>query len=164
MSFKQFVPKKPVVMAPRFSSDQNEVTNRNWKEKAKYMRGNWSPKDFDISDDTLKGIVTDEISLLTKTIEGTLWLKDWWDLEKAREISGYSVRDRLFHCPFTYIDEKNELRKNLWAEVVVNFGTTVKDYDVTFINLEVGFFWPMSKEKVKKLKNVKVKFSWWSWE
>ena len=164
MSFKQFVPKKPVVMAPRFSSDQNEVTNGNWKEKAKDMRGNWSPEDFDISDDTLKGIVTDEIGLLTKTIEGTLWLKDWWDLEKAREISGYSVRDRLFHCPFTYIDEKNELRKNLWAEVVVNFGTTVKDYDVTFINLEGGFFWPMSKEKVKKLKNVKVKFSWWSWE
>ena len=162
MSMKQFV--KPVVMAPR-PTDDNRVTNRNWKEKAKYMRENWSPKDFDISDDTLKGIVTDEIGLLTKTIEGTLWLKDWWDLEKARKIpGGHSVRDRLFHCPFTYRYEKNKLRKNLWAEVVVNFRTTVKDYDVTFINLEGGFFWPMSKEKVKKLKNVKVKFSWWSWE
>lgn len=167
--------RKIPIKAPQ-PSDRNGINNGNWERVASLMRENLSPENFDIhDDDTLKDIVTDEIGRLTETRVGTEWIKDWCDLENQRKSAGgHSVHARLFHCPFTY-RVKKKLRKNLWAEAVVNFETidkengVNKENDVTLMDLKEGAFRLMSKEEWENVENVELKpgiqvrFTWWVW-
>lgn len=155
---KQLIP----IMAPK----PPKLSIKKWKEVA---ADNWLPWQFDISrDDTLNGIVTNEIGLLTKTKLGTEWLQEWWDLEQQRKRpGGHSVTHHHFHCPFTYKDSKNNLTKNLWAEAVVKFETcTFKNSGVGLWDLRGTHFVLLSQEKVKLLAKfkqdpgIKVKFSY----